>query len=194
MKEVMKGDGSAFMDRAEKLGIKKLIESFASFYAGRREGMARLSCLCDAFERGANHRDSVIFGVTHDLTCPCHRIVVLCGNDEDRARLREGALDFAKLCVTIDRDPAGYIFADVAFARSILGKAWLVDGVTPTGGIVDEANPLAATFATAVASASGVMPAEPRCHHRHIFVVATVATPDAPMQTRVRCSNCGEWV
>lgn len=120
--------GKVFMDRAEELGVRSLLESFASHYAGRdREGVVtKRMCSCDASEMQYMMRhDGLDFKSTHDMTCACHRFVVFCGTEEDKESMRWHSYLFATLCMMVDENPGGYLYADVVFARGIIGTKWI---------------------------------------------------------------------
>lgn len=113
---------SAFMDHAETLGLRPILAMVAAHYAGRWD-VPRKGDLCSCvpsplYAMTQNRR--ILSMATHDLTCPAHRVVVICGSPEDRIALVERAHEFALDCVRILDAPARELVEDFEFAKSII--------------------------------------------------------------------------
>lgn len=119
-------EGRVFMDKAEEMGVRQLIEMFVSYYSFRDSSVLRSkACLCDALSQlpAPYNENGVNFKKTHDVSCPCHRVVVFCGTEADRESMRWAAYYFATVCVEIDSRPDSYLYSDVVYARSIVRRS-----------------------------------------------------------------------
>lgn len=113
----------AFMDHAETLGIRPIMAMIASHYASRYPGTVTIGelCTCATSPFLLHYQRRVLLSATHDLTCPVHRVIVVCGNAEDIKALVNKSHEFALECVRVVREPLPETVEDFEFAKTIVG-------------------------------------------------------------------------
>ena len=113
------------MDQAETLGIRPVLEMITTHYArGYQTGTQRASiCSCSPSPfRVPMEQRRVMLSATHDLTCPVHRLVVVCGSAEDLEALVNKSEAFALECIRVVREPAQEMVQDFEYAKTIVGE------------------------------------------------------------------------
>jgi hypothetical protein len=116
-----------FMDAAEELGIREVLVGIANAYAGVGSTAAS-TCACSAPMRPRFDMDGELLrAATHDLACPIHRLMVLCGSDEARAKLANDAHSLLLLALDIDANPDHRTYSEVVLARRLLMRPVLGD-------------------------------------------------------------------
>jgi hypothetical protein len=113
-----------FMDQAEALGLKPVLEVIAAHYAQGYKGASskknQCTCVVSPFFAQMEQRH-ILLNATHDLACPVHRFIVICGSREDKQALVDKSELFALELVRVVRDPAKETVEDFEYARSITG-------------------------------------------------------------------------